>query len=915
MKRISLLILFLLIAKAVFAQYQPIVLPPSPNTSALSAYGNYRVSDFTGVPDITIPIYVVKSRNFSIPITLYYHASGIKVTDVSSWIGLGWALNVGGQISRKVMGLPDETPSIGLMSYPVRNGTTLSEPDDESWLYQVVSGGYDQQADIFSYDFPGHSGKFIYSNSGTGLKTYFLPYEPLKVSYDGNYEILDETGNIFDFKSKEITTNNNLPSNLQNTTTSWLLTQITDPNHLDSVMFTYTQNTGVTYDDYLDNVTVVDDYQLGNSIDSTHVHQTISIQEQKINTIIFNLGKIEFIPSSQNRQDLTWDQRLQYIKIYSIKPSGGYQLERTIEFFHSYFSTGSSDLEKRLRLDSIHFIGNDSTLVKRYSFNYDSTNLPARNSSSQDYLGYYNNKNNTNLIPHLTIDMISESGMPEAPITIGGANRNPDFTYTQADVLTRINYPTGGYTDFIYEPNKYKDVNTIKNSFGLRIYQIINYTAHGAVPVIKTYKYGEKESGYGKMNANLSLSCFMNQEVFGYNKTNCFEARKRIYYSYSTTDIFPWDGSPVFYSTVTEYSGDTIHNNGKIVNKYLYKPDTYDSLAGQGQIVRICYFWERGLPLETDVYKISGNKEDIIFKRMNTYQYFPNKDFLAGLQVYKDYEGSLCSPVPVYAWNNYYYFTGDNRITQSSQVLYNDNNPADSMVSTTDYAYSDSINIQLVRVTTHDSQGKTLEENLYYPDNSHLAFAPAEMYDPGNSDYKHMEGKVIESESLVNGALTNKRINKYELLNGRVLLTEERSFPTGNSDSLSVLYKYNNHGNIIQTNQEDGMPVTYLWGYNNSLLIAKIQNADSSQVASVLGANFNFGSGSLSSSQDSQLRNDLPQAMVTTYQYNTVNGIVNQIDPNGIKTTFNYDSGGRLARVRDNNNDIVKQYEYHYDGN
>src|SRR6267142_4085948 len=70
---------------------QPV--PASPNVAALGKFGDYPVSYFTGVPDISIPIFEVKSGGLSVPITLSYHASGIKPTDVASWVGLGWAFD------------------------------------------------------------------------------------------------------------------------------------------------------------------------------------------------------------------------------------------------------------------------------------------------------------------------------------------------------------------------------------------------------------------------------------------------------------------------------------------------------------------------------------------------------------------------------------------------------------------------------------------------------------------------------------------------------------------------------------------------------------------------------------------------------------------------------------------------------
>src|SRR5580658_9687649 len=77
--------------------FVPQLFPRSPTATALEKYGTYQVNEFTGVPDISIPLYTVEAGGLQVPITLSYHASGNKVTDVASWAGLGWSISSGGQ--------------------------------------------------------------------------------------------------------------------------------------------------------------------------------------------------------------------------------------------------------------------------------------------------------------------------------------------------------------------------------------------------------------------------------------------------------------------------------------------------------------------------------------------------------------------------------------------------------------------------------------------------------------------------------------------------------------------------------------------------------------------------------------------------------------------------------------------------
>ena len=84
------------------------IIPPSPEAASLGKFGEIPVNKFTGIPTIDIPVHTVSGRNIQVPISLSYHAGGIKVQEIASRVGLGWSLNAGGVITRTVHGLPDE---------------------------------------------------------------------------------------------------------------------------------------------------------------------------------------------------------------------------------------------------------------------------------------------------------------------------------------------------------------------------------------------------------------------------------------------------------------------------------------------------------------------------------------------------------------------------------------------------------------------------------------------------------------------------------------------------------------------------------------------------------------------------------------------------------------------------------------
>ena len=65
----------------------------SPEVASLGKYGSCGVSEYTGIPDIKIPLFTMESGTLSIPVYLYYDASGIKVNQEAAFVGRGWNLS------------------------------------------------------------------------------------------------------------------------------------------------------------------------------------------------------------------------------------------------------------------------------------------------------------------------------------------------------------------------------------------------------------------------------------------------------------------------------------------------------------------------------------------------------------------------------------------------------------------------------------------------------------------------------------------------------------------------------------------------------------------------------------------------------------------------------------------------------
>jgi hypothetical protein len=135
----------------------------SPTAAAMGKYGDIPVSYYTGVPNISVPIYNLQEGSLSHDISLSYHNSGIKVAETPSWVGANWNLNAGGAITRTILGLPDEKTSGYFM-----NGDKILNPDvpelntgiNSSQKDIVNYGELDAEPDLFSFSVGQYSGKF-----------------------------------------------------------------------------------------------------------------------------------------------------------------------------------------------------------------------------------------------------------------------------------------------------------------------------------------------------------------------------------------------------------------------------------------------------------------------------------------------------------------------------------------------------------------------------------------------------------------------------------------------------------------------------------------------------------------------------------------------------------------------------------
>ena len=124
-----------------------------------------------------------------------------------------------------------------------------------------------------------------------------------------------------------------------------------------------------------------------------------------------------------------------------------------ISFSYDYFKESSPQngtSGKRLKLTGV------KVNSKIYELAYENSELPSPRSLSQDYWGYFNGIDNGRTL--CGSPRYSLQGELVKPVSyLGNANRYASEKYSKVGVLTKLTYPTGGYSCFEYEPNRFDD--------------------------------------------------------------------------------------------------------------------------------------------------------------------------------------------------------------------------------------------------------------------------------------------------------------------------------------------------------------------------------------------------------------------------------------------------------------------------
>ena len=447
------------------------LLPPT--AAQASKMNSSSVNLFTGVPSISIPIHSFKSNSgIGMAISVDYSGGGVQVSESPSIVGLSWYLNAGGIITRSVKGMPDDFPDSG---YLYSGGIPADWRATGSKYYH---DSLDSQPDIFQFNFPGGSGRFMFGKNG---QIIVMPLSRIRIipAYFSSgvnnhmlesFRIITPDGVKYDFIDIDFTYVNidqsffppgytYTPSAYYGKTfgVAWYLNRVISPFNTDTIKLNYQAVTGGgTYSFRFPQITFVKNSD-GSRKTPTFAPGYGSGGSRKISSIEFpDKTKVSFVYGYGTKYSHE-DYALSKIKVSDTAFRFGYAFD--YQQTYTYTLNGNSHTDStRLLLTSITpFTKNEKQ--EGYKFEYEHPLFMKLNNDTiqnkKDHWGYYNGAIN------------GDTSIPQVNGYSWGADREAHPAFATANALSRFYLPTGGFISYTYEMNDHYPVTRQSNQLSI----------------------------------------------------------------------------------------------------------------------------------------------------------------------------------------------------------------------------------------------------------------------------------------------------------------------------------------------------------------------------------------------------------------------------------------------------------------
>lgn len=454
------------------------------------------VNQFTGSLSVGIPIFAYSNNYGDFGVSLSYNATGVKVDQVASEVGLGWSLNAFGKIVRYVKDFPDEH----FTWYAYTGGTvksTMQHTGSPSFGYdyfvgknvhETNAGGtyapnpyIDGEYDDFYINIGNINCRF---NLGKNGKVFTIPKIDIKVEIIDEFHnvitgfgnndnqvyrfvITDPLGAKYYFSHKELS---RFTFVIPTKTINKVLydADIIKEWYVDSVVFPNQER--IKYEYNVSSASVIAGTYEENTEKSTYSYSPTT-NDIEINNQLFSISKITY--PNDLRVDFLTAERVDHTQAQAITAIHISQGTFCNKFLFNYVYSESNNSNNpyatvsfigtiyngalkayreknfRLILNSIEKGNCQNAVVEPYfTFIYNNKSLPARGYKGQDFYGYYRKPDET-----------GNSYIPQHPqmftATTYGINRYPNINYAVNQSLLSVQNATEGKVSFEYEEHSY----------------------------------------------------------------------------------------------------------------------------------------------------------------------------------------------------------------------------------------------------------------------------------------------------------------------------------------------------------------------------------------------------------------------------------------------------------------------------
>ncbi|SFN92017.1 hypothetical protein SAMN05421594_4713 [Chryseobacterium oleae] len=934
----------------------------SPAMASMAAYADSPVNQITGLPNINIPLIDVpmQDENVKSGFSLSYNPMHVEnIYYPASDVGAGWTLFGGSVIYKKVVDLLDETYD------------DINKPNYKKNIFD----------DYYYYNLPGASGKFQIKRDTINNTFSLINLSPnsLKFEYEKesnnatlkikNFTITDGKGYQFIFNDFDSETRDygGLDGGSRYKS-AYFLSKITSPKGRILASYIYDKrskkipSTEVLLYQYCKLKTietdlgkVILDYQFDESLAETpndlYSLQKITLKnslDQIINTYTFNYIK------SGHPYDVKDKKRLLASIIKNNKNEQKIEQTSFIYNQESTLAPSFNDYGNNL-CEYYSIIYQDSYYYNNYKFVnvLEKIITPSGGVTSYDY-GYheYFEDHNTSEYKDLLLTNFVNPDLQSVSSQIKpyDTTQSNIYTFTVTGplgkmVTFRLNFVDIGYHEEMEPSTESPDPNNpipgsepfytnfkIKNSNG----EVLNGASctFGAGETDKTYKgypgtYTIEITGTGKgygsyiLNEmhvsspppyrNVRKTLLMGprlKSVKSYTGINESTPAKTYMYNYDNEDGTGSSGFVFYDETDTDIANEPYimyknvkvsePENGYIRSTYIIPTDYPKYMNGGTQLYPKWYYpyyniTKGGLISKKEIY----NEQNQLLNSQNfTYDFGEYSD-----NTYQFYiKSSPYTSKPAYVKK----VSTDNKDFMKNGGLVV--NKRESVINVSNFQPEKTIE------TTAD--GDIIEKQFAYP--------------TGTSGYTQLENAHIISNSVQtvekkNGKVISSSQVKFE--NNNLLPTSVNSInPNDNSTKTALKYdQYDTKDNIRQyTAVSDestgkGITTTIIWGYNDTMPIAKIEGASLTDIAGLADEIISKSNLDKDEASETDLINTLDifrtntalkKFLITTYTYDPLIGVTTVTPPNGMREIYKYDRNNKLQAIVNVNGNIIKEYKY-----